>query len=560
MRALVRRSRSFVSIACLLAAASVSTAAAQAPVPPAPPAKLETAPVVVDGNVLFRLRGVPSFPAAQRAAEVAARIVAVARDESFAVSALRVSEEAERASIFAGDRRIVSVLDADAAVEDLEQEQGPAILAQLYKGKIATAIERFRHERTPAYLQRQALHAVIGVVLAIAVLLSVRWVLRRTAAAAERRFQRHLEQLEAQSYQLLPAEQVRSAWQGGLRALRSLTIFVVIVVGLDYVLSLFPWTRGVARRGTALIVDPLVTMWASLIDSLPGLVFIALVVVITRYVLRVTWLFFGGIAAGRIGFSGFEQHWAWPTYRLVRLAVIAFAIILAYPYIPGSSSEAFKGVSIFLGLLMSLGAASMVANALAGYTLIYRRAFKVGDRIQVGEVIGDVVAMRQQVTHLRTPKNEEVTVPSSTILSEHVVNYSSLAREHGLILHTTVGIGYETPWRQVEAMLIEAATRTEGLLREPPPFVLQKSLGDFCVTYEINVYCDQPQRMATFYTALHQNILDVFNEFGVQIMTPAYEGDPEQPKVVTKKDWFAAPAKAPPGTVVDGAQDGARPR
>jgi small-conductance mechanosensitive channel len=169
----------------------------------------------------------------------------------------------------------------------------------------------------------------------------------------------------------------------------------------------------------------------------------------------------------------------------------------------------------------------------------------VGDRIRVGDVLGDVVAMRQQVTLLRTPKNEEVIIPSSMILSSHVINYSSLAREKGLILHTTVGIGYETPWRQVEAMLIEAANRAEGLLREPPPFVLQKSLGDFCVTYEINVYCDRPQEMAKLYTALHRNILDVFNEHGVQIMTPAYEGDPEQPKVVPKEQWYAAPAKAP---------------
>jgi small-conductance mechanosensitive channel len=155
-----------------------------------------------------------------------------------------------------------------------------------------------------------------------------------------------------------------------------------------------------------------------------------------------------------------------------------------------------------------------------------------------------VVEIRQQVTQLRTPKNEVVTFPSSMILTSHVVNFSALARAGGLILHTTVGIGYETPWRQVEAMLIEAANRTEGLLREPPPFVLQKALGDFAVTYEINAYTDSPQQMARLYTALHQSVLDVFNEYGVQIMTPAYEGDPAHPKVVPKDKWHSAPARS----------------
>jgi small-conductance mechanosensitive channel len=175
--------------------------------------------------------------------------------------------------------------------------------------------------------------------------------------------------------------------------------------------------------------------------------------------------------------------------------------------------------------------------------MTYRRAFRVGDRIQVGEVFGDVSEIRLQVTHVRSVKNEEIVVPNSSLLNSNVVNYSALARTRGLILHTTVGIGYETPWRQVEAMLLLAAERTAGLLREPAPFVLQKSLGDFCVVYEINVYCNAPAEMAGLYTRLHQNILDVFNEYGVQIMTPAYEGDPEQPKVVPRDQWWSAPAR-----------------
>jgi small-conductance mechanosensitive channel len=186
-----------------------------------------------------------------------------------------------------------------------------------------------------------------------------------------------------------------------------------------------------------------------------------------------------------------------------------------------------------------------MASVIAGYTVTYRRAFRVGDRITVGNLTGEVCDVRLMVTHLRTAKNEEVVVPNSLVLQSHVVNYSKLARSHGLILHTTVSIGYETPWRQVEAMLSLAAERTDGVLREPAPFVLEQALGDFAVTYELNAYVDTAQMLPQRYAELHRNVLDVFNEYGVQIMTPAYEGDPEQPKVVPRDQWFMTPARAP---------------
>ena len=251
-----------------------------------------------------------------------------------------------------------------------------------------------------------------------------------------------------------------------------------------------------------------------------------------------------GIERRAINFDGFEPEWASPTFRIVRIAVIGFAAVVAYPYIPGSQSEAFKGISLFFGLVFSLGASSVVANILAGYSLIYRRTFKVGDRVKINDVVGDVASMRLQVTHLRTVKNEDVIVPNSVILTSQVVNYTSYAATDGLILHTTVGIGYEVPWRQVEAMLLMAAGRTPGLRPTPAPFVRQRSLGDFAVSYELNVYCGDAHAMLALYSALHQNIQDVFNEYGVQIMTPAYESDPSSAKVVPRDQWYQAPARA----------------
>lgn len=326
--------------------------------------------------------------------------------------------------------------------------------------------------------------------------------------------------------------------------------FVFVLVGAflyqDFVLRLYPWTRPFAERMLSLVLEPLAVMGKAILASIPDLAFLAVLAVMTRILLRSVRLFFNSVGKGTIAISGFDPEWGLPTYKIVRFAIVAFAVVVAYPYIPGSGSGAFKGVTIFLGILMSLGSSSLIANVIAGYSLIYRRAYRLGDRIQIDAHTGDVVEIRNLVTQLRTPKNGYVVLPNSTILNSHIVNYSALAKKQGLILHTAVGIGYDTPWRQVEAMLLLAAERTPGLRRQPPPFVLATSLGDFAVTYELNVYCDDPSAMPKLYSALHLNILDVFNEYGVQIMSPAYRGDPEHPKIVPREQWYASPAKEHP--------------
>jgi small-conductance mechanosensitive channel len=324
-----------------------------------------------------------------------------------------------------------------------------------------------------------------------------------------------------------------------------LTVVVMIFVYLRYALGLFPWTRGTANRLVAIALDPLRTMGVGILAFIPNLAFLLILFLVARYVLKLMRLFFDSVASGTVRLHNFDREWAWPTYKIIRLFVIAFAVVVAYPYVPGSDTDAFKGISIFLGVILSLGSSSIIGNIISGFGMTYRRTFRTGDIVRIGGNVGEVQEMRLLVTHLRTPKNEEVIVPNSAILNGEVVNYSTMAKQRGLILHTTVGIGYETSWRQVESMLIEAAARTPGLLRDRLPFVHETSLGDFFVTYEINVYCDTPERMRHIYAELHRNILDVFNEYGVQIMTPAYEGDPEQRKVVPKDRWYAEPARPP---------------
>jgi small-conductance mechanosensitive channel len=347
--------------------------------------------------------------------------------------------------------------------------------------------------------------------------------------------------------QLVQSRQLWLAVRALVNLGTTLTMLVIAYLHLSSVLRLYPWTRQLADDLFLLFLHPLEVMGQAVLGAVPDLTFVLVLVLVARYVLRALHLLFEGIGTGTVHFDGFDPEWAQPTYKIVRILVVAFTVVVAYPYIPGSDSQAFKGVSLFLGVIFSLGSSSVISNVIAGYTMTYRRAFRLGDRIQVGDVTGFVTEASLLVTRVRSVKNEEIVIPNSQILNGAVTNYSTLAREDGVILHTTVGIGYETPWRQVEAMLLLAADRAKGAEKSPPPYVLQKSLGDFCVVYEINAYCRDANAIARTYTELHRNILDVFNEYGVQIMTPAYEGDPEvAAKVVPRDQWFLGPATPPP--------------
>ena len=506
-----------------------------------------SAPVILDGDVLFTVRGVSAYPAPQRAGAIADRIRTMAANPNLRVDALKVDEKDRVARIMIGDVMLMGVSDLDAG------GSYAAILAQTIKDRIAAAVLQYRKERSPQALWRSAV-AAIAATLAACLALRLLWILsRRLIRVAERMSSSLLPAEQLKSLSLLDTHHVLTSVRAVLQAMRVVLLLTIVFAWVQFVLGLFPWTRPASRQLLALLLDPITAAAVAAFRALPGLIFIACLAFGVRVMLKAIRSAFTAIEHGHLTISGFEPEWAQPTFRIVRVLAIAFAVVVAYPYLPGSDSAAFKGVSIFLGVMFSLGSSSAIANVIAGYSLTYRRAFRLGDRVRIGDTVGDVIEMRMQVTHLRSVKNEEVIVPNSVILNSPVVNYTSLGQKRGLILHTAVGIGYEIPWRQVNAMLLEAARRTEGLLAEPPPFVAVSQLGDFAVVYELNVYSGMPHAQVEQYTSLHLNILDVFNEYGVQIMTPKYEADPETAKVVPPDQWFAAPAIA---SVTKAATDG----
>jgi small-conductance mechanosensitive channel len=247
-----------------------------------------------------------------------------------------------------------------------------------------------------------------------------------------------------------------------------------------------------------------------------------MVMLVTRFFLRLVRIVFDGLGRGHIEIDGFYKEWAKPTYALVRMLVVVFALVVVFPYLPGSNSPAFKGLSIFIGVLVSLGSTSAIANIIAGIAITYMRAFKEGDRVRIADTVGDIVEKTLLVTRIRTPKNVVISIPNAMVMSNHIVNYSTHARKSGVILHTEVTIGYDVPWRKVHELLVEASKNVEFIEDSENSFVLQKGLGDFSVTYELNVLTKRPRQTSKIYSQLNQSIQDVFNEAGVEILSPTY--------------------------------------
>jgi small-conductance mechanosensitive channel len=528
---------------CIGSAAALRAQPGAAPAVPAAQSTasdsdVPTAPVRIDGATLFWVRGTSSYPADARARAIRDRIITAAADSGLNPDAIHVQEAGSTSRVVAGNATLQIVADADADVESLARAE----LAAVHAARIREAVLAYRADRSTRALTGAAWRtaaATLALVVAIALLLTF-W--KRLDRLLDRKLQARVHTIGIQSFDVVRAEQIHSALSSGFFILRVVIALTGLLVYAGFVLRQWPATREFAQSTRAFALSPLRVIGDGIVANIPSIVFLFVLFLLVRVVLRLVRLFFQAVEKGSVVFAGFDAEWAQPTYKLVRIAVVAFGLIVAYPYIPGSNSEAFKGVSLFIGIVFSLGSSSAIANIIAGYTMTYRRAFKLGDRVKIGDAVGEVIGIRLQVTHLRTMKNEEVVIPNSEILSGEVVNYTSLSRDRGLVLHTEVGIGYETPWRQVEAMLLAAAARTPGLGPKPEPYVNLKKLGDFAVVYELNAPCGDVLGMARQYTALHQNVLDVFNEHGVQIMTPAYEGDPPEPKIVRPENWHVAPA------------------
>ncbi|CBK43617.1 putative Small-conductance mechanosensitive channel MscS [Nitrospira defluvii] len=485
-----------------------------------PVKQVREAPVVYLGESLFTLhQKVGSFTPDQRAEAIQARLKQVARNPFTNFNAIAVADTEHGTDIALEGLVLLTVTDGDAKPSGQSRQE----LAREYASKIRTMLFKTQEELSTEQLLTEGALAIAATAVLIAILLTFHKIFPKIYGRIELWQGTHIKAIKIQRVEVFSAQTLTKQIMALARGARFALTLVFLYIYLTTVLGLFPWTRQLASTLVHAVVTTVTTIAQTFLSALPDLAAIIVIIMVTRYIIKLIQLVFNGIQRGAITLTGFHRDWADPTFKIVRFLVIAFAAIAIFPYIPGSHSEAFRGVSVFLGVLFSLGSAGAVSNAIAGIILTYMRPFQLGDRVKMADTVGDVTEKTLLVTRIRTIKNVDITIPNSLILGAHIINYSSTSlAAPPLILNTSATIGYDVPWRTVHDLLKKAALATRNILSEPEPFVLQTALNDFYVTYELNAYTGAPNQMAVTYSNLHQNIQDVFNEAGVEIMSPHY--------------------------------------
>ncbi|WCT10236.1 mechanosensitive ion channel family protein [Mucilaginibacter jinjuensis] len=460
-----------------------------------------------------------SFTAEVRAKAVSKRIEKLADDYAFSTDSLKITQEDETSDIAYKDQLLVSIFDQDASLQNTTKDS----LALKLKNKIGKAVIDYQVKTGWKTLLKETLLALL-VVLVVVLLIYIisrafKWFVRKGHALKGKL----IKGVKINNYEVLNTDQEFGLLSSLVNLIKWVTIIVVIYLALPVMFGLFPFTQDISNQLLAYFLSPLKRIGLAVWDYVPNFITILVLVIIFRYVLRFFAYLKNEIEKGALKIPGFYADWANPTYQIVKVLTLAFMLIVIFPYMPGSDSPIFKGVSVFMGVLFTFGSAGALSNIVAGLVLTYMRAFKIGDRVQIGEITGDIFEKTILVTRIRTIQNEIVSIPNSTVMSSHTKNFSSEASEKGLIVYTTVTIGYDAPWRQVHQLLIDAALDTPMIEQEPTPYVLQTSLDDYYVSYRINAYTKEANKQSRIYSALHANIQDHFNKAGVEIMSPHYK-------------------------------------
>jgi small-conductance mechanosensitive channel len=487
---------------------------------PVPQLNLENPgyPVTVEGQEVLRIyEGIGSFTAQDRSQAASERFEKLIYAPAADLANIAAGDSAYGTAITLGDNVLLVVTDDDARHFHMSRQ----VLANLFARRIRDAISEARLQHSAQFLIRAAIYAVITLALYLLIVWLVvratRWLLTvlRSMAAG-------FKGIRIQQSQIIAGERMAAVLIAGVQLVRFLLLFVFTWIFLATEFNYFPWTREHGARLLSYIGTPVKFIGLAFLNYLPNLLYIVVIVAAMYYLLKFVQVLTREVERGNIRISGFYPEWSQPTYKIVRFLLFAFTAVIIYPYLPGENSPAFKGVGIFIGVLFSLGSTSAVANVVAGVILIYTRGFRVGDWVKIGDNMGEVTVQTMLATHVKTIRNEEIIIPNSVVLASFVTNYSLLAQNDGLILHTSVTIGYDTPWRKVHELLIEAALKTKNIVPSPAPFVLQNALEDSYVQYEINAYTDHPLLMVYIYSDLHANIQDCFYAAGVEIMSPVY--------------------------------------
>lgn len=483
--------------------------------------KLKGYPVSPFKDTLFYVYNrVGSFSAEDRANTITGKIKKIYEDSFFDTDSIQVvPSDITQDIVYKGDFVIMSVLDIDAQSE----KQSAAYLAKRNLNLIKKAIinQNENHSQLPKRLG----YTVLLILIVGFILFFVGKIFNRIKLYILKNSDKHFKGFVYNNITMLSPQRQQFVVMRLYGFVKIIALILIVYFSLPLLFSIFPATEDYTTTLLRWVLSPAKLAFLGFVGFLPSLFAIIVIIVIFKYALKIIKFFFDEIKKENIKIDGFYSDWAMPTFNIIRFLMMAFMLVIIFPYLPGSDSPIFKGVSVFVGVLFSLGSSNAIANMVAGLVITYMRPFKIGDFIKIGDVSGEVIEKTALVTRVRTPKFEDITIPNATVLSSTSTNFSANTKNasNGLLIHTTVTIGYDVPWKDIHKALIEAALKTDMIEQTPAPFVLQTSLDDFYVSYQVNVYTKEPTKQPRIYSSLHQNIQDSFNAAGIEIMSPHYK-------------------------------------
>lgn len=476
-------------------------------------------PVIVEGDTLYYLFAKRGGHTPQQRAEMnAAAITELGKRFNLQPDSVYIDSSDIVTDLMYGNKVLSSFTDQDGLWEGCSRDQ----LAAAKRKVIVDKLKVMKDEHSLWQLGKRILYFILVIVGQFLLFKLTIWLFNKLKARIQRLKDTKLKPISIQDYELLDTQKQVNLLVFLASLLRYAVMLLQLILTVPLLFAIFPQTKDLAYKLFSYIWEPIKSIFLGIVEYIPNLFTIFVIWLAVKYLVRLVRYLASEIQSERLKIGGFYADWAMPTFHIVRFLLYAFMIAMIYPYLPGSKSGVFQGISVFVGLIVSLGSSTVIGNIIAGLVITYMRPFKLGDRIKLNDTTGNVIEKTPLVTRIRTPKNEVVTIPNSFIMSSHTVNFSQSARDYGLIIHSEVSIGYDIPWRKTHQLLIEAALNTPGVVDDPRPFVLETSLQDYYPVYQVNAYIKDANQLAQIYSDLHQNIQDRFNEAGVEIMSPHY--------------------------------------
>ena len=492
-------------------------------------------PVLVGGDTLFFLYTKKGGQTAlQRAQETGELIEGIGKKINLDPNRVYVESTDIFSDIMYDTEVLVSFTDADAMWEGVSRDSLAANRKQIVVDKLREMNRQYGIWR----MVQNVLYCLLVLVAQFFLYRLTCWGFSKIEKKILSLKDTTLKPIKIQSYEILNTEKQVALLLVANRIVKYAVVLLQLLISLPIIFGIFPSTKGFALQLLGYFIIPIKKIAYGVIDYIPNLISIIVIWYVTKSLVRLARYIALEIENGNLKLNNFFPEWAMPTFNIVRFLLYAFMVAMIYNYLPGSDSGVFQGISVFVGLIISLGSSTLIANLMAGLVITFMRPFRIGDRIKLNDTMGDIIEKTPLVTRVKTPKNEIVTVPNSFVMSSLTTNYSSSAQEYGLIIHSDVTFGYEVPWQQVHQLLIKAALATPYIEAEPAPFVLQTKLDDWYVVYQINAYTRRPEKMALIYSELHQNVQDLFNEAGIEIMSPHFMGVRKADEVFMPEEYL----------------------